>query len=70
MSKAAFFVRLFSKSDLTDEEIVKFMIKNYFLQGETLEDFQDELVFICNKGCEDAKKIRGRFENVLEQYCG
>ena len=61
MSKIAFIIKIFRGSTVTDEEIVRFAIKNYFLQGETLEDFQDDLVLKYNRNKVYAKEVKKRF---------
>lgn len=69
MRKIAFLTKIFWDDKATDEEIVKFMIKNYFLKRETLEDFQDDLVFKYNRGNIYARGLKKRFEDALQKYC-
>jgi|APDOM4702015248_1054824.scaffolds.fasta_scaffold722051_2 hypothetical protein len=69
MGKKAFLTKVFNESSVTDDEIIKFVIKNYFLNGETLEDFQDDLVFKYRRDNKYAKRVKERFQNALEHYC-
>jgi len=60
--------RIFKTGEATDDEIVKFMIKYYFLKGQTLDDFCDDLIFKYNKPEEYCRAVRDCFEDKLKKY--
>lgn len=60
--------RIFKTGEATDDEVIKFMIKYYFLKGQILDDFEDDLIFKYNKPEEYCKALRDCFEEKLKKY--
>ena len=69
MNNKAFLNKVFrTGGEVPPEEIAKFMLKNYFLYGETLTHFEDDLYLVHNKSEEYAVALRDLFEEKLIEY--
>ena len=68
MDSKAFLKRIFKTGEGTPEEIVKYILKNYFLKGDTLDDFEYDLIMKYNKGEWYAKALRDCFEDKRKKY--
>lgn len=66
MSK--FLERVFKTGECSRDEILKFMLANYFLKGYTFDDFEDDLVFVYVCDGKYAKALRLSFEEQLRFY--
>ena len=63
-----FFKRVFKNGKYTKEEVLSFMLENYFLKGYRLEDFEDDLVFNYNRSERYARALKERFEDHLKEF--
>ena len=68
MIKDDFIKELFHSGKVSDKEILKYLLKNYFLKGYSLDDFEDDLTFKCNTSLWYAKAVREEFETKLNNY--
>lgn len=68
MDSKAFMKKIFKTGEGTTEEIVQFMLKNYFLKGYTLDDFEDDLILKYHKDEWYAKAVRECFEEKMVKW--
>jgi hypothetical protein len=67
MNSREFLKEIFRSGIATDEEIAKYMLKNYFLKGKTFDDFEEDIRKL-NKGEYYPKGLRESFEDNLKRY--
>lgn len=68
MNSREFLKNLYKTGDTTPEEISKFMLKNYFLKGLTLEDFESDMIKAHTKHESYAKSLADCFRAELKKY--
>lgn len=68
MNSKEFINRIRKTGEATNDEIAKFMIKNYFLKGYTFEDFEEDLVLRHNISESYAKALTESFREVLKRW--
>lgn len=68
IEKKEFLTTLFKTGEVTDEQLVKFLIQEYFLRGYRLEDFEDDLLLKYNCGEYYIDGLMGSCINALKEY--
>lgn len=63
-----FLNKVFETEKFADEDVVKFMLKDYFLKGYDIEDFRDDLMKKHKKGEDYAESLTDKFEDALERF--
>ncbi|MHC1720839.1 MAG: hypothetical protein AB9844_09325 [Clostridiaceae bacterium] len=70
MNSKAFLKKIFKTGEGTTEEIIQFMLKNYFLKGYGLDDFEEDLILKYNKDERYSRDLRECLEDRLKKYSG
>ena len=68
MNSRVFMKRIFKIGEGTTEEIIQYMLKNYFLKGLTLDNFESDLLEKYKKGEWYSKALRECFEEKMKKY--
>ena len=68
MNSKAFLKKIFKTGEATPEEVIKYILKNYFLKGNTLDDFELDLIMKYKTSEWYAKALRDSFEVALKKY--
>lgn len=68
MNSKEFLNRVFKSGIASDEEISKYMLKNYFLKGKTFDDFENDLNLISHTNKQYSRALRDSFEDTLKKY--
>ncbi len=68
MNSRAFMKRIFKTGEGTTEEIIKYILKNYFLKGLTLDDFESDLLEKYKKNEWYAKALKDTFADRMKMY--
>lgn len=68
MNSRNFLKTLFKSGLVEKEDIIKFVIKNYYLKGLTLEDFRQDLIEKYKTGEIYANALIKDFKKVLVEY--
>lgn len=68
MNSKEFLKNVFESGEATSEEIVKFMIKNYFIKGYSIKDFENDLIVKYGKNELYAEALVNSFMEELRKW--
>ena len=59
---------LFKTGEVSTDDILKYMLKNYFLKGYGLEELEADMILKYNTSEYYAKALKESFEKTLKDY--
>jgi len=68
IEKKEFLATLFKTGEVTNEQLNKFLIQEYFLKGYTLSDFEDDLVLHHNQSLGYTNALIDACKTALTEY--
>lgn len=68
MNSRDFIRNIFKTGEATEEEIAKFLLKNYFLKGDGMEDFRQDLIHRYKQSETYSNALAESFRLVLKNY--
>lgn len=69
MDSGKFLKEVFDTGEASDDDILKFVLQEYFLKGLNLNDFEEDLIYKYYTREDYAEELTRRFHDRLTKYC-